>query len=99
MKCFFFLLCRYCGPLLIVCITLGISYATGNDSAYIHDGGSAQGDLCWLQEKTFIWAFVAPAGGIIAMNMFIMVKCLMVTTRARAKIKDCLLYTSPSPRD
>lgn len=77
----------YFCPLAIVSLTLGISYATGNDSAYIH-GGGVEGDLCWLQEQTYIWAFVAPASCIIAMNTFIMIKCLIVTRRSSRGKRD-----------
>ena len=72
-------------------LTLGISYATGSESAYIHDGG-AQGDLCWLQEQTFILAFIIPAACIIAMNIYIMVRCMIVTGRSRRKKEKNNLY-------
>ncbi len=47
--------------------------------------------LCWLQEQTYIWAFVAPAAAALVFNLVVLVRALRVAFAAQSRRNQTLL--------
>lgn len=73
-------------PLIIITITLAISYIFGSGTnAY-----SNQENYCWLRGNDFIYSFVGPAGFVILWNMVVFVKSVRVATEARKTFNNSI---------
>ena len=77
-------------PLFVVTLTLSVANTNVSEAYgyYVAEDGTGY-DLCWLTEKTFIWAFMLPAALCIAFNTAVLVRCLQVS--ARKCCLTCLL--------
>ena len=77
----------YGAPLLVVSITLTVAYTAFNGEAYLRPDpeNPDEESVCWLSEDTFIWAFIIPAGLVILFNILVMIRAMVVVTRAQKK--------------
>ncbi len=72
------LLSGYGSPAAVVLATLIIAYAAYEGEAYGHNLDEDGYELCWLQEDTFIWAFMAPVAVVMVLNLVVLLMCLRV---------------------
>ena len=101
---FGFFLSIYLGPVFLLLVETSIK--SGVKDAFLMNAGVITSDLLWVfllyfGIESYLGSFLySPSSKVLAGSIFIMFGFGgLLFTKKESKIRTCLLYTSPSPRD